>query len=196
MIKQLTYTHTHKARDSRQGLTWMDWVAWIGEVQGGGAWGIKALGAICIFSAIRRDVCVSHACKISKTLSFHLWLTFKVKLLSYVRLFANPWTVAYQTPLPMEFSRQEYWSGLPFPSPGAFPDPGIRLRSPALQADTLPPEPPGKPDWSLSSTQRMIAKSELKKTWLSIEEVAQSVTEPIRKDRESFLFFSFLTLFL
>ena len=49
----------------------------------------------------------------------------------------------------MEFSRQEYWSGLPFPSPGDFSDPGIELRSPALQADILPSEPPGKPPESL-----------------------------------------------
>ena len=58
-----------------------------------------------------------------------------------VRLFATPWTVAHQAPPSMEFSRQEYWSGLPFPSPGALPDPG----SPALQADALPSEPPGNP---------------------------------------------------
>ena len=57
----------------------------------------------------------------------------------------NPWTVAYQTPLSMEFSRQEYWSGLPFPSPGDLPDPGNEPGSPALQADDLPSEPPGKP---------------------------------------------------
>ena len=47
--------------------------------------------------------------------------------------------------LSMEFSRQEYWSGLPFPSPGDLPDPGIEPRSPTLQADSLPSEPPGKP---------------------------------------------------
>ena len=56
-----------------------------------------------------------------------------------------PWTVAYQAPLSMEFSRQEYWSGLPFPSPGDLPNPGIEPRSPALQADFLPSELPGKP---------------------------------------------------
>jgi len=50
----------------------------------------------------------------------------------------TPWTVACQTPLSMELSRQEYWSGLPFPSPGDLPDPGIRPRSSALQADSLP----------------------------------------------------------
>ena len=60
-------------------------------------------------------------------------------------LFATLWTVAYQAPLPLEFSRQEYWSGLPFPFSGDLPDPGIEPGSPALQADTLPSEPPGSP---------------------------------------------------
>ena len=68
----------------------------------------------------------------------------KVKSLSRVRLFVAPWTVAYQAPPSMRFSRQECWSGLPFPSPGDLPDPGIEPGSPALQADTLPSEPPGK----------------------------------------------------
>ena len=58
---------------------------------------------------------------------------------------ANLCTVARQAPLCMGFSRQEYWSGLPFPSPGDLPDPGIELWSPALQADSLPTETPGKP---------------------------------------------------
>ena len=69
----------------------------------------------------------------------------KVKLLSFVRLFATPWTVAYQAFPSMGFSRQEYQSGLPFPSPGDLPNPGIKPGSPALQADALPSEPPGKP---------------------------------------------------
>ena len=69
----------------------------------------------------------------------------KVKLLSRVRLFATPWTVAYQAPLSVGFSRQGYWSGLPFPSPGDLPNPGIEPGSPTLQADALPSEPPGKP---------------------------------------------------
>ena len=64
-----------------------------------------------------------------------------MKSLSRVQLFAIPWTVVYQASLSMGFSRQEYWSGLPFPSPGDLPDPGIKPRSPALQADTLPSEP-------------------------------------------------------
>ena len=60
-----------------------------------------------------------------------------------------PWTVAYQAPPSMGFSRQECWSGLPFPSPGDLPEPGLEPRSPALQADALPSEPPGKPDKGL-----------------------------------------------
>ena len=54
----------------------------------------------------------------------------------------TPWTVAHQVPQSMGFSKQEYWSGLPFPSPGALPDPGIKPRSPALQTDSLPTKPP------------------------------------------------------
>ena len=69
----------------------------------------------------------------------------KVKWLSRVRLFATPWTVAYQAPPSMEFFRHEYWSGVPLPSPVDLPDPGIEPGSPALQADALPSEPPGEP---------------------------------------------------
>ena len=65
--------------------------------------------------------------------------------LSCVRLFVTPWTVAYQAPPSMGFSRQEYWIGLPFPSPGGLPNPGIEPGSPALQADALTSQPPGKP---------------------------------------------------
>ena len=69
-----------------------------------------------------------------------------VKLLSCVRLFATPWTVTCQAPQSMGFSRQKYWSGLPFPSLGDLPDPGIEPRSPTLQAEALPSEPPGNPE--------------------------------------------------
>ena len=63
---------------------------------------------------------------------------------SHVRLCAIPWIVAFQASLSMEFSRQEYWSGFPCPPPGDLPDTGIEPRS-ALQADSLPSVPPGKP---------------------------------------------------
>ena len=68
----------------------------------------------------------------------------KVKLLSRIQLFATPQTVAYQAPPSMGVSRTECWSGLPFPSPGDLPDPGIEPRSPALRADALPSAPSGK----------------------------------------------------
>ena len=64
----------------------------------------------------------------------------------------NPWTVARQAPLFMGFSRQGYRSGLPFPSPGDFPDPAIGPGFPALQAGSLPSEPPGKPTWTVTLT--------------------------------------------
>ena len=78
----------------------------------------------------------------------------EVKSLSRIWLFATPWTIACKTPLSMEFSRQEYWSGLPFPFPGDLPDPGIEPRSPALQADALLSEPPGKPLYTYTKANK------------------------------------------
>ena len=66
------------------------------------------------------------------------------QLLSHVQLFATPWTIAHQAHLSMEFSRQEYWSGLPFPPPGDLPDPGVEPTSPALAGGFFTAEPPGK----------------------------------------------------
>ena len=63
---------------------------------------------------------------------------------SHVQLCATPETTANQAPLSLGFSRQEYWTGLPFPSPGDLPNPGIKPRFPALRADSLLSEPPGK----------------------------------------------------
>ena len=71
-------------------------------------------------------------------------LESEVKSLSRVQLFATPWTIAYQAPS-MRFSRQEYWSGLPFPTLEDLSHPGIEPGSPALRADALLSEPPGKP---------------------------------------------------
>ena len=77
-------------------------------------------------------------------LFYYCWLVAKSCL-----SLATLWAVACQAPLCMNFPRQEYWSGLPFPPPGNLPDPGIESWSPALQADSLPSEPPGKPLSSL-----------------------------------------------
>ena len=71
-------------------------------------------------------------------------MSSRVLSLSHVQLFVTPWTVAYKALLFMGFYRQEYWSGLPLLSPGHLPNPGIKHRSPAVQADILPSKPPGK----------------------------------------------------
>ena len=90
----------------------------------------------------------------------------KVKSLNRVRLFATLWTVAHQAPPSVEFSRQEYCSGLPFPSPGDLPDPGIKPRSPSLQADALPSEPPGKPMSIGSSNQCHNGSDQSQHCWM------------------------------
>ena len=106
----------------------------------------------------------------SITLRYHQDLTAEsgkqpasreVYLLCCVWLIAHPQTVVYQSPLSIECSRQEYCSGLPFPSPGDLPDLGIYSGSPTLQADALPSEPSGKPKYGLGvqneAGQRLIA---------------------------------------
>ena len=76
-------------------------------------------------------------------------------MLSHVQLFATLWTAAFQSLPSMGFSRQQYWSGLPFPSPGDLPDPGMESRSPALQADASTSEPPGKPYWTRKAIYKL-----------------------------------------
>ena len=109
---------------------------------------IHAIGihAISIWNKFWGDMCIhiacSHFCRAETTTT--LWKKVKVKLPSHVWLFVTLWTVAYQAPPSIRFSKQEYWSGLPFPSPWNLPDPGIEPGSAALQADSSPSEPPGK----------------------------------------------------
>ena len=79
------------------------------------------------------------------SLGLYRCLKVKVKSLSRIWLFATPWTVAYQAPLSMKFSRQEYWSGLPFPPAGDLPDPGTEPVCPALTGGFFTTVPPGKP---------------------------------------------------
>ena len=95
-----------------------------------------------------------------------------MKLLSRVRLFATPWTAAYQAPPSVGFSRQECWSGLPFPSPGNLPDPGIEPGSPSLQVDALPSEPLGKPQVVVKYFEQILQTSDyivLKRRYRSLE---------------------------
>ena len=110
---------------------------------------------IKIVSSIRPDLytCFSGFLSYLDFSATQLFISMKTMLverkchsLSDVWLFVT-WAIAYQAPLSMGFSRQEYWSGLPFASPGNLPNPGIELRSPALQAGTLQSEPPGKPNF-------------------------------------------------
>ena len=100
---------------------------------------ISAFGSIFILSG-------SHTCIITDT----DMLEFMCMLVAQsCQSLCDPWTVAHQAPLSMEFSRQEYWSGLPIPSPRDLPHPGIKPGSPALLADSLPSEPPRKPHATL-----------------------------------------------
>ena len=85
----------------------------------------------------------------------------KVKSLSSGWLFATPWTIAHQAPPSIGFSRQEYWSGWPFPSPGDLPNPGIKPGSPTLQTDALPFEPPGKLNPNERQCQKMFKLSHI-----------------------------------
>ena len=77
---------------------------------------------------------------------------------SCAQLFNTPWTVARQALWSMEFSRQEHWNGLPFPSAGDLPDPGIKPKSPALQVGSLPSEPPGKPSGEQAGSLLVMGK--------------------------------------
>ena len=100
---------------------------------------VKSSDAL-VFSS---NLCINSGSSAGKESACNAGERKKVKWLSRVRLFATPWTVAYQTPPSIGFSRQEYWSGLPFPSLGDLLNPGTEPRSPTLQADSLPSEPPG-----------------------------------------------------
>ena len=103
------------------------------------------------------------------------WISLQAKsLLSHVLLFAIPLTVAYLAPPSMEFFRQEYWSGLPFPSPGDISDPGIKPRSPSLQADSLPTELWGKPITNLNS---ILKRREI--LWLRKVHIVKTMVFPI-----------------
>ena len=113
------------------------------------------------------------------------WLILQCKWLSRVRLFV---TVAYQAPLSMGLSRQEYWSGLPFPSPGHLPNPGIKPRSPALREDSLPAELEtlSKPAFHNSEFQRsksvsLARTSEARTSLPQVESLIQGTQQQLEK---------------
>ena len=108
-----------------------------------------------IIYSLSKEIALELLCKTIRTClgSQAKWKKVKVKSLSCVQSFATPWSVAHQTPPSMGFSRQEYWSGLPFPSPGESSRPRDRTMSPALRADALTSEPPGKPRKTLEASK-------------------------------------------
>ena len=107
--------------------------------------------------------------------------TWKWESLSCVQLFATPWVVVCQAPLSMEFSKQEYWSGELFPFPGDLPNPGTEPRSPALQVDSLPSEPPGKPrNWhTYTQFSSVLSLSHVRlfaTPWIAASQASLSIT--------------------
>ena len=129
--------------------------------------GLQAFNAESTGLIPGQETKISQAVGWAKTYLFYTFFKWtkvnvKVKSLSCVQLFASSWTVAYQSPQSMEFSRQEYWSGLPFPSPGDLPNPGIEPRSPTLRADALLSEPPGKSLTLKKITDKYIRTKQLK----------------------------------
>ena len=106
-------------------------------------WGYPCVESSLVLLVITKTLLQQHKKRLNTWTSPDGQYQQQLHSLSRVWLFATPWTVAHQASLSMGFSRQEYWSGLPFPSPGDLPDPGIKPKSPILQADALTSEPPG-----------------------------------------------------
>ena len=110
-----------------------------------------------------------------------------IKKMWCIHIYVTPWTVAHQAPPSMGFSRQEYWSGLPFPSPGDLPEPGIKPRSPALQADVLTSEPPGKPYiymwWNITQPLKKNKIMPSAATWMSLEIILLSEVSRTEKGK-------------
>ena len=106
---------------------------------GGGTFSSK--GELSVLSQ-EEEVNADRLKKKNITVSWLVWFGLVAKLCPTL---ATPWTIACQAPLSVGFSREEYWSGLPFPLPGYLPNPGVEPGYPALQAGSLPTEPPGKP---------------------------------------------------
>ena len=114
-----------------------------------------------------------------------------MKSLNHVQLFATLWTVAYQAPQSMEFSRQEYWSGLPFSSAGDLPTTGIEPRSPALQADTLPSEPPLHGPWVDGYKEMFRNREPHHKHTVVVHDVFFLIFQFIRRESPDINFFFF-----
>ena len=108
--------------------------------------------------------------------------------LNRVQPFVTLWTAAHKTPQSIEFFRQEYWSGLSFPSPGDLPDPGIEPRSPALQADFLPTEPPGNRNRNrVHNKQTAFETSKNLPPPLSVKKLSSKKTPKVKEGTSSVL---------
>ena len=123
-------------------------------VQGWPHSGLMICHLDCLLKSLR-ELCKYYRCLTQFNHDLWGWcsaiLHFKSVLVAELCLtLCDPIDLGHQAPLSMEFSRQEYWRGLPFPSPGDLPNPGIKPRSPAFQVDSLPSEPPGKPQPQIS----------------------------------------------
>ena len=120
---------------------------------------LHLLASFLLFCQVLSQWGISNSSRTFSAISPGLGIKLKVKVksLSHVRVFVTPWTVAHQAPPSMESSRQEYWSGWPFPSPGDLPNPGTEPRSLTLRADALPSEPPQI--WTESSMNKCTPNS-------------------------------------
>ena len=103
--------------------------------------------------------------------------------LSHVQLFTTPWTVAHQALLSMEFFRQEYWSGLPFPIPVDLPDTGIKPASLALAGRFFTTVPPGKPTMEYQSAIKKNGMLPFAATWMQLEIIILSEVSQTEKDK-------------
>ena len=118
------------------------------------AWALRCADSAVVAQALSCLLaCVILLKQGSNPYSLHWNVKVKLLVTHSCQLFVMLWTVVCQAPLSLEFSRQEYWSWLPFPSPGDLPNPGIKPGSPGLQAESLPSEPSEKPSlyWQAES---------------------------------------------
>ena len=131
--------------------TQWDWILLLWSFDRTGNWGSERPGDLPEVTQPVGSVTEFEPMSLISIVAFEMY--YKWNLLSGVRLFVTPWTVAGQAPLSMEFARQEYWNGLPCPPPEGLPDQEIKpasLMSPAWQAGSLPLTPPGSPSGSSS----------------------------------------------